>query len=293
MGRRRNRTITQEQELEDLAIQTSTPSRSQRVGNTSPVDPVEELIDRLSGLGSSKPKFKPPKFSGDTDVELFISQFIDIAEANRWRDREATLHLRSCLEGQASSCGQGSDIEEITQDLRSRFGITPKQARTQLGQLQKKHKQSFHELGAEITRLIKLAYPTQTRAFQTETALETFNRAVNHRALQHHLLARPHTSISEAVNICNEFTQIEGGKTTVASLDSPEPREDSVSTQIQTMFTALQDFMASQTKAITDLAQGQRAKKEIKCFECGGPHLKRNCPQLPKQQPLNYNSPAQ
>jgi hypothetical protein len=247
------------------------------------MDPVSELVERLHELGTSKPKFKAPKFSGETDVELFITQFLDISDANRWSEREGALHLRTSLEGPAANCGHSADLEEIIQDLRSRFGITAKQARLQLSQIQKKPKQSFHELGMEVTRLVKLAYPDQGRAFQTETALENFSRAVNHKSPQHHLLARPHDTIVEAITICNEYSQIEGGKTSIAAIETPEPTRDTTTTQLQSMLSAMQELIHNQSKALAELAKNQSQKKKIECFECKGPHLKRNCPLLKKQ----------
>jgi hypothetical protein len=142
-----------------------------------------------------------------------VEQFLDIAEANHWSGRETTLHLKSSLEGQAADYRRGQHFEEIIENLRSRFGITPKQARTKLGQLQKKHKQTYHELGSEVSRLVKIAYPQQGRAFYIDTSLEVFSRALNHKSLQQHLLARPHDTLAKAINICNEFSLIENSST--------------------------------------------------------------------------------
>jgi hypothetical protein len=293
--RRHNQTSTAEAELQNLVSQTSSPALSPRGQDPTSRDLIGELVERLAGLGTSKPKFKPPKFSGDTDVELFINQFLDVADASKWSERESVLHLRSNLEGPAISCGQGTDLEEIFGDLRSRFGITPRQARIQLGQLQKKHKQTFHELGAEVVKLVRLAYPRQGQAFHNETALETFHRAVNNKSLQHHLLARPHESIAEAIIICNEFTQVESGRTTIATIDTPEPKRDN-STTVQDMLTTLQELVTSHTKVLNELVQKPPVTRKLECFECGGPHLKRNCPNLKSQAPQqsgNANSPAQ
>jgi hypothetical protein len=258
---------------------------------------MEVLAERLSNL-NHRSKFKAPKYDGETDVELFISQFLDVAEANDWRDRETKLHLRHSLEGKASECGQGTSVEEILHDLRARFGMTSKQARSKLVSITKRAKQTYHELGSEVTKLVRLAYPRQDRAFQTETALELFAKAVNHRGLQHHLLARPHENMSEAVEICNEFAQIESGKTSVAGISTEEeesgPKETS---DTQLMLSTLQELIKNQTQVLSELVKQQNTPRKLECYDCKGPHLRKNCPL--KKTPSsttssgNDNSPAQ
>jgi hypothetical protein len=257
---------------------------------------VDELVERLAHLSRPRDRFKPSKYSGDTDIELFIEQFLDIAEANHWSGRETTLHLRSALEGPAAECGRGSDSEEIIEDLRARFGITAKLARTKLGQLQKKTKQTYHELGSEVNRLVKIAYPRQGRNFRTETSLEVFSRALNHKSLQQHLLARPHETLAEAVRICNEFSLIEGSNTThKTSVANINAEEEPGSKQLDVLTTAIQELARNQAQLVASLAQTQTpptpapVKRSLECYICKGPHLKRNCPSLIRQ-PLIQSS---
>ena len=49
---------------------------------------VEELLFQLTQMNTRKAKFKPLQFSGTTDVELFISQFNDVAKANFFNDKK-------------------------------------------------------------------------------------------------------------------------------------------------------------------------------------------------------------
>jgi hypothetical protein len=210
-SRRARRPDSQTRELEDLEQVISSPHRHQRDPNV-----MEDLIERLSHINKPRYKFKPPKYSGETDIELFIDHFTNVARANRWSEEDTALHLRSSLEGRAAECGQSSNPEEIFENLRARYGFTAKQARTKLGQVQKKTKQTYQELGSEITRLVKIAYPHQGCVFQVETSLEIFCRALNHKTLQQHLLARPHETMADAIRICNEFVQIESAKPSLA-----------------------------------------------------------------------------
>ena len=145
-------------------------------------------------------------------MELFITQFQDVALVNRWSQAESLLHLRGCLKNDAADCGREATVEDTYQSLRTRFGLTAKQARETLLTLRKKPKQSYHELGAEITRLVQTAYGDQGIQFRTQTMLETYSHAISHKQLRQHLLARPHRSIAEAVTISNEFNAYRGAK---------------------------------------------------------------------------------
>jgi hypothetical protein len=279
--RRQRRDLDQTAELEAIASQIPTRNSSPLLDRRDTEQVMEELVERLTQVGRPKDKFKPPKYTGDTDVELFIDRFLDIADANNWRPRETTLHLKGCLEGTATDCSRGSNVEEIIESLRSRFGITARQARVKLSQLQKRSKQSYHELGSEVSRLVKIAYPGQNRDFITETSLEVFSRALCHKSLQQHLLARPHDTLPESIKICDEFSQLETTtKTPVSHIDTTEtvPPPDPTTSHLQVLLTAIQELTQSQAKLMASLAQNNKPKQKIECFVCKGPHLKRNCP---------------
>ena len=51
--------------------------------------------------------FKSPEYNGTGSVEVFIRQFLDVAEANTWDEKAALLHLRMALKDDARDCGGG------------------------------------------------------------------------------------------------------------------------------------------------------------------------------------------
>ena len=64
--------------------------------------------------------FKPPLFDGKKDVEHFITQFIELAEANGWTEVPTLLHLRSLLvDGSRALIMAG-----VFNSLQGRFGLT-------------------------------------------------------------------------------------------------------------------------------------------------------------------------
>ena len=113
MPTRRARRAQQDRDLEELhqtilsASRTSTPASNQAETNTSVIG-VDALVEALKGIsGPSRSNFKAPQYQGEGDVDLFITQFRDVALANEWSSQESTLHLRSALTGKAIGCGRG------------------------------------------------------------------------------------------------------------------------------------------------------------------------------------------
>jgi hypothetical protein len=115
--------------------------------------------------------------------------------------------------------------------------------------------------------------------------------------------------MAEAVRICDEFVQVEGGKPSVANIDADEgetPKTSNSNTELQLLLATVKELMQAQGQIMKDLAQTKSQavappKRKIECFNCGGPHLKRNCPALKSQtnntntvsQSENSDSPAQ
>ena len=103
---------------------------------------LDRLADVLEGIhlnqrNQPRNQFKPPQFGGEGDVELFIRQFQEVAEANQ-RPRLATpLHSRESLTDKAQTYGRADQPEGIFTALRARFGLTPREARTRLAGLRR------------------------------------------------------------------------------------------------------------------------------------------------------------
>ena len=269
------------------------------------------LAQALQQVGRAS--FKPPTFCGEEDVELFIRQFGDVADANRWSDLERTLHLRSQLQGDAQSCGQGEDYQEITDDLRARYGTSRRQARDKLSTFQLRAGQSVHKQAGEINRLVKLAFPMLPDREQQSMALDYFSRGWEDRAVQEHLLAIRPTNVREAVRATEDFLTIHtGGSRPRAHVVERAPVDDSAQATSETGLAIMAEAIKAQTALLQQIllqmgtTQAQPAgqpsaapRQPLKCYDCGGPHLKRNCPRrqassTQNRQPAgNGNDPAQ
>ena len=157
--------------------------------------------------------FKSPEYNGTGSVEVFIRQFLDVAEANTWGERAALLHLRRALKDDARDCGGASDtLAEVFTALRARYGISSREARIRLNSARKESGTPLQNHAARLKELVGIAYPEMPREVQEQMALDQFVNTVNHPRLQEHLLAIRPDSIAEAVTAGNEFLQVRGSQ---------------------------------------------------------------------------------
>ena len=145
-------------------------------------NPQMEQMDQMTALMQAlqlagQPSFKPLSFSGEEDVELFLRQFGDVADANRWSDLEKTLHLCGQLSVDAYSCWQGESWEEFAEDLWARYELTRAKAMDKLFNIQLKAGQNVYKQAAEISRLNSFAFLILPEADQREMGLEYFSRS--------------------------------------------------------------------------------------------------------------------
>ena len=314
MPGRRNRRAQQDQDLEELhrtILTASSTPRPTQVGEDTQVG-MAELLEALRGIagmtGQNKGSFKPPQYSGEGDIDLFISQYQDVAQANGWSSRESTLHLRSSLTGKALECGRGEDPEEIFTELRAHFGMTSRQAKEQLHKFQRSPKQSIRDMGTQISGLVKKAYCKLDLVDQEEMALDVFTKAIGDRDLRRMLLVRPPKDMKEAIQLSEDFLQAGESKsqkvTTLVEVEEkpegkPTEKAPEVTSVLAETLATMKQVLELQTATLSVLSQQRQQppqeKKPLTCYHCEGPHLKKNCPKLkntPQQSGKEYG-PAQ
>ena len=313
---RRSRTTRSAEELEELSStltgnQTSTPGPAELAS-------AEALVQALRLLGlPNKELFRPPTFMGEGDVELFVKQFDDVAEANGWTEVQQTLHLRTQLQGAAQNCGRGSSKAEIVGDLRARFGLTCRQAKDRLRTLRRGQGQSLHALCTEIARLVELGFPILPRPDQDAMVLDYFMQAVENKALQRHMLTVKPGTPMEAVQAAEEFFTAGGSERTFSSQRAMPVEADyevvamAREDQLHKSLAGFSQLLEGQTALLTKLLDrledrrpvstpAQTGTGRVRCYECGGPHFKRHCTQESARQGSNgrangsgTNQPAQ
>ena len=192
-------------------------AQTRQAASADRADPQEmmfgQLINELRGLRVGRQEhFKPPSFDGEGDVDLFIQHFQEVAEANRWNGMATLLHLREALQGGAREYGRPATTEEVFTALRSRYGLTPKEARSRLNGLKKEPRQSLHDHAIEIEKLVRKAFGELPEEVQTNMMLDAFCGSLGNATLQRHLLAiRPET-LNEAVQHGQEYLQVKSDR---------------------------------------------------------------------------------
>ena len=315
MPTRRARRARQDQDLEELhqtilsasEVHSATSTPEARVAESTQIG-MGDLVEALKGIaGQNRRCFKAPQFEGQGDVDLFISQFKDVAEANGWTDQESVLHLRSSLGGRALECGRGKTSEEIFTELCLQFGMSTKQARERLRKFQRSSKQSLREVGSEIVTLVAKAYPKLDSEDQEDMAVDTFVKSLDSRDLRRLLVVKPPGNIQEAIQIAEDFLQVGGEnkphKVTalgeVTKLEEQVEQPSEVAALLTQTLATMQQMPELQTVTLGELKNSRqqvaKVKKALACYNCGGPHLKKSCPQLAgSAQPSgNEAGPAQ
>jgi hypothetical protein len=293
-------------------------------------DRETELLGRLTTaieLLSQRPtqapeRFKTPAYDGKGDVELFIIQFEEVAEANRWGDAAALLHLREALKEGARDCGRAQSLMGTFTALRARYGLSPREARSKLNSLRREPSTTLQEHASEVQKLVSVAYTDLPRCHQADMIVETFCSTVGNAYLQRHLLAVPTPTLEDAVRAGNEFLQIKvySAKNSIRMVEEEEPEEPAgPGTQVSAANTApaVEGLLAPLTTLLQQLTEqlgelrttatvpglpGRPPRREVVCWRCGGPgHTQRGCsaqlatpsPLQQRRQPGNGTSPRQ
>ena len=135
-------------------------------------------------------------------------------------------------------------------------------------------------------------------------SLDYFSRVWESKAVQEHLLTVRPATLREAVRATEDFLAVH--------LAGPRPRahvveqtdEEPPSTPateaglvimaeaIRTQTALLQQILIqlSTRQTLSAPSTTQQKDQPLQCYECGGPHIKRNCPQRQTTQPLRTQS---
>jgi hypothetical protein len=243
---------------------------------------------------------KAPSYNGEGDVELFVGQFEDVCQANGWSDRQALLHLRSHLSGAAAACGGSQSIRDALDALRARFGMTEPQAKEHLRSVKRDPTKALQEEAWEIARVVEIGYPRMNLADRERIAIDIVLDWLDNHSLRVHLLATKHTTLAatlEEIELHQATTRKGGrGLANIRAVSLEENAEDPLLTltlniERQTaMLTVLLKTLMEKPRV--EPPQESRVRMPLACFQCGGPHMRKECPQVNHNQG-NAKRPAQ
>ena len=284
--------------------------RASSVGRAEPrTEVLGEIAHALRDLRQTQPmerreQFKAPEFNGEGDVELFIQHFTEVAQANDWNPMATLLHLREVLKEGARECGRPDQVADIFALLRSRYGLTAREARSKLSSLKKDTRCSLYDHATLVEKLVRRAYEELPLAMQENMMLDMFCSTLGNATLQRHLLAMRPNSMMEAVQHGNEYFQVRPDRPQTESkirhLDEAEDEEeDRVAPANLDVMASLLKTMEQLTAQVAKLQQGAVPKKDEaqKCWGCKKPgHTRKECsthpwPQKSTTQTGNGDSP--
>ena len=101
--------------------------------------------------------------------------------------------------------------------LKSRYGMTAREARAKLACLRRDPKMSLQEYGSQVERLVAIAPVELPEQYRQEMIIENFCTSIGNGNLQRHLSAMPTPTLEDAIRAGNEDLQL----TVVNSLNCP------------------------------------------------------------------------
>jgi len=291
------------------------------------LDKLAEMLQRMweRPQRQDRDSFKAPQFDGTGEVLYFIQQFRDVMDANKWNPTAALLHLRQSLKGSAQECGKANTIEAVFNVLKSRFGMTVREARTKLTSLRKEHRATLQEHALEVERLVNVAYSELAERHRQDMMLDVFQTTLGNAYLQRHLLAVHAVTMEEAVKAGNEYLQVRPASGTVVHMvtgeEQEEPKVAAVSRDpMEEMILAIKKLsseveLLKATSGPTSQRMGQpgrrprgttssessQSRATSNCWGCGkAGHVRKDCPTNPwnkaSEGPIsqgNVNGPQQ
>jgi len=172
-------------------------------------EPAAAEEDHIGGpaLAMDRYHLRAPIFSGEEDVEQFITEFSDVAAIWRWPLRVTLIQLRLCLTGPAKPYGIGQDVDDILEALRARFGLTARDVRVQLQGLRRNPKTTLCEHATVVERLAQVAYGDLPADSWQSLALDAFLQSINNHGLKQHLLVTEVEIMERALRLRNAYFQ--------------------------------------------------------------------------------------
>jgi len=165
--------------------------------------------DNIGGpaLPMDKYHLRAPIFSGEEDMEQFITEFSDVAAICRWPARVTLIQLQLYLTGPTKPYGIGQDAGDIFKALRARFGLTARGARLQLQGLRRNLKTNLQEHATVVERLAQVAYGNSPADSRQSLALDAFLQSINNLGLKQHLLVAEVETMERALRLGNAYFQ--------------------------------------------------------------------------------------
>jgi hypothetical protein len=163
---------------------------------------------------------KPANYDGTSNWTDYLVQFELVAEINRWNNDEKALELATCLRGVAQ--GVLSDLrpesrrsfEHLVSALNNRFQPDNQAElyRAQMKNRLRKRSEPLTDLGHEIKRLVRLAYPGAPLEVREHLARDCFIDSLNNSEMEWAVFQGKPATVDDAMRFAMEFEAFQTGR---------------------------------------------------------------------------------
>nr|XP_023016552.1 uncharacterized protein LOC111505893 [Leptinotarsa decemlineata] len=246
---------------------------------------VEKCKSEKTYSPSSSSFIKTPTFDGESSWSIYRRQFEAAAENNRWRNEKKTTALILALRGKASeilqniSVNRQKDYEALVSALEVRYGSEHLQQvyQAQLKVRTQGPSESLQEFGAEVERLVRLAYPEAPDTFTHWISVHSVIDGVRDTELHQSLRMIRHKTLNDAIIYALEFEAAKNASRQQRKVLVRAVNENEDEGKYRVMVGLEKLFKKYLTTGTASKARGRP-----KCYNCGREgHLRRNCRSRP------------
>lgn len=254
----------------------------------------------------STPNIRPEGYDGTTDWSEYLIYFGQLAELYGWEEERKAMILGVCLKGEARvvlaslDAAQRHSYLALTTALSQSFA--PKELvhlyQAELKARRKKGDESMVDLGRDLAKLVRLAYPTADTTTREVIGINAFLEALPGPASEmklHVIKGRPR-NLQEAVAHATEVDAVIEAESRKTSRRRGDVRmvgseKEDLRDEMEKLKKDLEKTQSELREAKRD-AGGRKRERiplgEITCFGCGEKgHYRRNCPTLGTQSQGN------
>ena len=179
------------------------------------------------------------------------------------------IHLQKSLKDEARECGRSPTLQGVEDRLRSRFGMTPREARANLVLCKRANKTSLQHHADDVSHLVQRGYAELDNRQRRSLVVETFINSLGNPSLQRHLLAISPPELSSAIRACTEFLSVkEPGTSNVRQVEGDGENVQTLTIQdresIDSLTTTVQELakqVAGLQRENAELQHGRRAPR--------------------------------